>query len=565
MPAGNTLDQRVFGLAAEMLRTQRAPVRIEVVTVENTKAALEALEAGKVKLAVVRSDAAMQGRAHTVMIMRREAAVLIAPKAGKLQKITDLPNAMIGVTRDGPLDGSLLWPVLDYYGIARDKAKYIAVPTDEVANALRQKKVDAVIAVGPIVPSRWAMWSREAARGVKGAIKFIDIEEADAIAKRIPALESIEVEQGAFGGRPPRPAESFNTLGYSIRLVATPKADNDTIAELVRQLYLIRQNLNAAIPGAGLMEAPDLDEATSFLIHPGVRAYVNGEQRNWFDRYSDYIYLGAVPRQRARLGRGRHVRLDGRASATSRRCRCGRVEAAARCGARCANRATSSMRPSARRTRCSARCSRTGLAGELSRRRHRELRHGDDANCAAASRRGGRRSPAEFRPDRARALRRERAIVMTDHPDPPRYACDRRASPPAACSRSTRRSRSSRSAPTPECHDGDAATLRQTEGPFFKPIVARARRTDRARHGGPADRACRLRADARLQAGAGRAGRSLAGGRQGRLRQFGLPPARPSVRRRRGALPLPHHRAGRLCGPHAPLPREGAAEGRAAC
>jgi protocatechuate 3,4-dioxygenase beta subunit len=24
-------------------------------------------------------------------------------------------------------------------------------------------------------------------------------------------------------------------------------------------------------------------------------------------------------------------------------------------------------------------------------------------------------------------------------------------------------------APTPECHDGDAATLRQTEGPFFKP------------------------------------------------------------------------------------------------
>src|SRR5438477_12514644 len=24
-------------------------------------------------------------------------------------------------------------------------------------------------------------------------------------------------------------------------------------------------------------------------------------------------------------------------------------------------------------------------------------------------------------------------------------------------------------APTPECHDGDAATVRQTEGPFFKP------------------------------------------------------------------------------------------------
>jgi TRAP-type uncharacterized transport system substrate-binding protein len=291
IPAADTIDHRVFNLAAETLRHQRAPVRIEVVTVENPKAALEALEAGKVKLAVVRSDAAMQGKAHTVLIMRREAAVLIAAKSGKLQKVTDLPNAMLGVTRDGPLDGSLLWPVLDYYGIPRDKAKNLRVPPDEVANALRQKKVDAIIVVGAIFSKQVSDVVSDAARGVKGAINFIDIEEADAIAKRIPALESIEVEQGAFGGRPPRPAESFNTLGYSIRLVGTPKVQSDDMAELVRQLYLIRQNLNAAIPGAGLMEAPDLEEATSYLIHPGVRAYVNGEQRNLFDRYSDYIYL----------------------------------------------------------------------------------------------------------------------------------------------------------------------------------------------------------------------------------------------------------------------------------
>ena len=291
IPAANTVDQRVFKLAGEMLRSQRAPVRIEVVSTETPKDALEALEAGKVKLAVVRSDAALQDRVHTVLILRREAAVLIAAKAGKLQKVTDLANAMIGVTRDGPIDGSLLWPVLDYYGIPRDKAKNMPVPADEVANALRLKKVDAIIVVGSILSKQVSDVVNDAARGVKGAINFIDIEEADAIVKRIPALESVEVAQGAFGGRPPRPAESFNTLGYSIRLVATPRVEGDDMAELVRQLYLIRQNLNAAVPGAGLMEAPDLDEATPFLIHPGVRAYVNGEQRNLFERYSDYIYL----------------------------------------------------------------------------------------------------------------------------------------------------------------------------------------------------------------------------------------------------------------------------------
>jgi TRAP-type uncharacterized transport system substrate-binding protein len=292
VPASDPIDQRVFGLAADTLRSQRAPIRIEVVPVEKTKDAMDALEADRVNLAIVRSDGALVGRTHTVMIMRREAAVIIAPKVGKVQKIADLQNATIGVTREGPLDGSLMAPVLDYYGITRDKARYMALQGDGIADAFRQKKVDAMIAVGPVTSKQMGEAVADAARGIKGALQFIEIEEADAIVKRLPALESVEIEQGAFGGRPPRPAESFNTLGYSIRLVTNTKTDTDSIAELARQLFLIRQNLSAAIPGAGLMETPDVEEASAFLVHPGVRAYVNGEQRSWFDKYSDYIYLG---------------------------------------------------------------------------------------------------------------------------------------------------------------------------------------------------------------------------------------------------------------------------------
>jgi TRAP-type uncharacterized transport system substrate-binding protein len=203
IPGGNTLDQRVFGQAGDMLRTARAPVRIEVVTVDSAKAALEQLSSGKAQLAVLRSDAALQGEAETVLLMRREAAVLIAPKTGKIQKIADLANGMLGITGDGPIDGELLGPVLDYYGIARDKAKYIAMPAEALANAMRQRKIEAILAVGPIASKQVSDVVAEVARASKGAINFIEIEEADAIAKRIPALEKLEVEQGAFGGRPP--------------------------------------------------------------------------------------------------------------------------------------------------------------------------------------------------------------------------------------------------------------------------------------------------------------------------------------------------------------------------
>ena len=197
----------------------------------------------------------------------------------------------------------------------------------------------------------------EAARATKGAISFIEIEEADAIAKRIPALEKLEVEQGAFGGRPPRPAESFETLAFSVRLVTSPKSDVDKIAELVRQLYLIRQNISAAVTGAGLMETPDLDEPTPFLIHPGMRAYVNGDQRNLFDRYSDYIYLGAfLISGLGSVVAGMFGYLVAAAMTTGRR-RCASCRSCSlrRASRRPRRRSTSS---NATPTRCSTRCMR---------------------------------------------------------------------------------------------------------------------------------------------------------------------------------------------------------------
>ena len=206
----------------------------------------------KVNLAVAAFRCRPAGRGtQTVLIMRREAAVLIAPKAGKMQKIADLQNATIGVTREGPLDGSLLGAgarLLRHHRATRRTT--LRMQGDEIANAFRQKKIDAMICGRPDhleADERGRLRTRHAASKVRSS--FIEIEEADAIVKRIPALESVEIEQGAFGGRPPRPAESFNTLGYSIRLVTNPKTDTDKIAELARQLFLIRQNHQRSGPG----------------------------------------------------------------------------------------------------------------------------------------------------------------------------------------------------------------------------------------------------------------------------------------------------------------------------
>jgi TRAP-type uncharacterized transport system substrate-binding protein len=285
-------DQRLFGVAADALRTTRAPIRLQTVTVADAAAATAAVDQREVELAVVRSDAIVRGTLQTALILREEAAVLVAPKTGKVQKPADVAGATLGVVREGPTAPGLLQPVLDFYGLAAGSLKTVPLRPGEIAQALQQRKVDALVMVGPPSSKFVADAIAEAARSARGGLQFIDVTEADAIAKRAPALASIEIEAGTFGGRPPRPAESVTTIGYSIRVVAHPKADNDLIAEFARQMLTLRQSLNQIVPGADLIKTPDIEEISALLVHPGARLYVNGEQKSFLEKYSDYIYLG---------------------------------------------------------------------------------------------------------------------------------------------------------------------------------------------------------------------------------------------------------------------------------
>lgn len=292
IPATDVVDQKLFGLAADALRTQRAPVRLEVVIRENAEEVATALERQQVQLAVLRSDAAMRDRTPTVLVMRTEVAVMLAPKSRKIKKISDLPKSALGIVVDGPADGRLLQLVLDYYGIPPTSIRPVFLKSSEVVAALKDKKVDAVIVLGVLTSKPLSDTIAEMSRATGDGLQFINIEEASAIAKRAQALVHVEIEEGAFGGRTPRPPEDIQTLGYTMRLVAHDQVSEDAIAELARQLVNMRQNLHSAVPGSGLMDTPDLDDKSAFLVHSGARMFANGEQKTFFDHYSDYIYLG---------------------------------------------------------------------------------------------------------------------------------------------------------------------------------------------------------------------------------------------------------------------------------
>ena len=67
-----------------------------------------------------------------------------------------------------------------------------------------------------------------------------------------------------------------------------------TIATFTRQLFAIRQTLKNEFPLAAKIETPDTDKDATIPVHPGAAAFVDGEEKTFLDRYSDFIWWGLM-------------------------------------------------------------------------------------------------------------------------------------------------------------------------------------------------------------------------------------------------------------------------------
>jgi hypothetical protein len=93
-------DQAILAAATRSFAEGREDIRLKLVTVGDLAQSAHALEEGHADLAVVRSDLAMPPRGQTVLIMRRNAALLVAPAQSGLQEIEELRSRS-----QGPLGG----------------------------------------------------------------------------------------------------------------------------------------------------------------------------------------------------------------------------------------------------------------------------------------------------------------------------------------------------------------------------------------------------------------------------------------------------------------------------
>ena len=168
------------------------------------------------------------------------------------------------------------------------------VPQEEIGAALAAKKIDAIFsATGPLDGS-----AADVVADVMGPARkppiFIPIDEAAPIAKRDPALETSEIPHGAFGGDPPRPPETVETVGVDVLLMASPTMRDETASAVTRVFLNARGAIAGIAPLANSIEAPSTDRGGPIPVHQGAVDYLDGNEKSFFEKYSDGFYIGAM-------------------------------------------------------------------------------------------------------------------------------------------------------------------------------------------------------------------------------------------------------------------------------
>jgi NMT1-like family len=213
--------------------------------------------------------------------------------APKITKIAQLAGRRIAVVGRTPANINLLKVILQQYGVDPAKVDIVQFPVTEVGDAIKNQKADAYLAAGP-VNSKITTDAIAASAHDGGTPTFLAIDSAEAIAQNHPNYEASEIPAGAFGGSPDRPDDEVNTISFSHHIVARKDLSEAIIAAFTRQLFAIRQSLMAEFPSAAKIETPDTDKDAAIPVHPGAAAFVDGEEKTFLDRYSDYIWWGLM-------------------------------------------------------------------------------------------------------------------------------------------------------------------------------------------------------------------------------------------------------------------------------
>lgn len=289
VPRASLEDRHAATALIQLFSNNHPHVRIKTVLETDRLATAAALDRGDSQLAILRSDASAED-GQTLAILRRDAAVFVAPGGSSVTSVEKLRGATVGLLDGRKLDHKLLDLILSHFGIPVDSVHREILTIDELFTAAKQKRINAVLVVAPLASKTWlSVYS--SLRKASGTPHTFEVDEAAAIAREHPVFDTIDIPKGTFVGSLPAPGDDITTLSVSHRLIAKSSMPDWLAGEITREVLTSKPKLVALDDDFTGIEAPDTDDKTQALpIHPGAAAYLSGNLPSVSDQVQNLGY-----------------------------------------------------------------------------------------------------------------------------------------------------------------------------------------------------------------------------------------------------------------------------------
>jgi TRAP transporter TAXI family solute receptor len=297
-------DHKLVQAMAEAFARDRSAIRLSPITSAGAVESLGLLGASKADLAVARGDLEMPREAETVAIVRKNFVVLWSPSglpnkgakkqpAPKIKAIDGLAGHKVGVIGRTQANVALLHVILTESGLDPGKVAVAQFGTDQIKELASDTTIDAFMTVGPL-DSKITAEALTATAHARGEPKFLGVDVSDAIALKHPLYESEEIPGSVFSASPAWPDDKIDTVSVNHVIVARKALSETTVAAFARQLFAVRHSLAKEVPGAAHIKKPDTDKDAELPVHRGAAAYLDGNERTFLERYSDYFWFAIL-------------------------------------------------------------------------------------------------------------------------------------------------------------------------------------------------------------------------------------------------------------------------------
>ncbi|MDA9463174.1 TAXI family TRAP transporter solute-binding subunit [Bradyrhizobium sp. CCBAU 53415] len=302
-PSGSE-DHQVVQAMAEAFEEESRTVRLSPIATAGAAESLALLGAGKTDLAIGRGDLVMPADAQTLAVLRKNYVVIWSQSgragkdskkkaAAKIGEIADLAGHKVGIIGKTDANVAVLRTILEGSGVQPGKVATVQFGTEEIEKLAQDTTLDAYLAVGPL-DSKITAAAIAATSRSRGTPKFLPVDASEAIALKHPRYESEEIPGSVFSANPAWPEDKVDTISVNHLILTRKGLSEAKAAAFYRQLFAVRDTITQRVAGAAHITKPDTEKEAEPSVHRGAAAVINGTERTFLDKYSDYFWFALL-------------------------------------------------------------------------------------------------------------------------------------------------------------------------------------------------------------------------------------------------------------------------------